>query len=77
MYRIKVNITQNSGYSLVNFPVEVIFRHNGHAQLDGKDIRVINGSMEIPSYVEECNNTYTKVVFEINLTALQTKTLFI
>ena len=77
MYRIKVNITENSGYSLVNFPVEVTFRHNGHAQLDGKDIRVIDGSMEIPSYVEECNNTYVKVVFEINLTALQTKTVYI
>jgi len=77
MYRIKVNITENSGYSLVNFPIEAIFRHNGHVQLDGKDIRVIDGSVEIPSYVEKCNNTYAKVVFEINLTALQTKTLYI
>jgi len=77
VYRRRVNITENSGYSLTNFPVEVSFNHNGHAQPDGKDIRVIDDLVEIPSYVEECNNTHAKVVFEINLSALQTKTLYI
>jgi len=77
MYRRQVNVTENSGYSLVNFPVEVSFRHDGHAQPDGKDIRVVDGSVEIPSYVEKCNSTYAKIVFEINLTALETKTIYI
>jgi hypothetical protein len=77
MYRRQVNITENSGYSLTNFPVELSFRHDGHAQPDGRDIRVVDSLIEIPSYVEECNSTYAKVVFEINLTALETKTIYI
>ena len=77
MYRISVRITENSGYSLVNFPVEAVFEHNGHVQVDGDDVRVIIDGLEVSSYVSELNGTHAKVIFEVNITASATKTVYI
>jgi parallel beta-helix repeat protein len=76
-HRRKLNVTENSGYDLANFPIEVGFEHNGNVHPNGTDIRIIDGLLEIPSFVEDCNSTYAKVVFEINLTALESKTIYI
>jgi len=77
MYRRQVTITENSGYSLTNFPVEVSFIHDGHVQTDGRDIRVIDNNSEIPYYMTELNNTVATLIFEINATASSTKTVYI
>ncbi len=75
--RRKVEIVENSGYNLTNFPVEVTFRHDGTILPNGTDIRVIDDGIEIPSYVEDTNTTHAKVVFETNLTSLDTEYLYI
>ena len=77
IYRRQLNITENSGYNLINFPVKVTFEHNGHIKANGEDVRVIDSSVEIPSYVEKCNSTHAQVIFEINLTVLESKTIYI
>jgi hypothetical protein len=76
-YRRQINIAENSGYSLTNFPVEVSFMHEGHVQADGRDIRVIDNNSEIPYYMTELNNTVATLIFEINATASSTKTVYI
>ena len=76
-YRRRIDITENSGYSLTNWPVEVTFNHDGKAQLDGDDIRVIVDGIEVPSYVSDLNGTHAKVVFEVNVTASSIKTVYV
>ena len=77
MYRRQVAITERSGYPITSFPIEVNFQHDGKAQPDGDDIRVVADSVEIPSYVTSIDNTYAKVIFEINLAALETKNVYV
>ena len=76
-YRRRVDIVENSGYSLTNFPVEVIFEHSGKVQPDGDDIRVVIGGIEVISYVSDLNRTHAKIMFEVNVTASSTKTVYI
>jgi hypothetical protein len=76
-YRRQVNITENSGYSLIDFPIEVSFMHDGHVQAEGKDIRVIENDTEIPYCITGINSTWATVMFEINLTSLSTKSIYI
>lgn len=76
-YRRRIDIVENSGYSLTNFPVEVIFEHSGKVQPDGDDIRVVIGGVEVISYVSNLNRTHAKVMFEVNVTASSTKTVYI
>ena len=76
-YRRRIDIVENSGYSLTNFPVEVIFDHSGKVQPDGDDIRVVIGGVEVISYVSNLNRTHAKVMFEVNVTASSTKTVYI
>lgn len=76
-HRIRVNITENSGYSLRDFPVEVTFEHNGNVQPDGDDIRVIADGVELPYATLDLNNTHAKLIFEIDVTASDTKTVYI
>ncbi len=76
-YRRQVNITERSGYSLVNFPVQVTFEHMGHIQTDGNDIRVIDNGMEVPFAIENINSTHATIIFEVNVSALASKSLFI
>jgi len=77
VYRRRVNITENSGYLLTNFPVEVSFRHDGHVQSDGRDIRVLENDTEIPYCVTGINSTWITVMFQINLTSMSTKSVYI
>jgi len=77
VYRRQVNITEISGYSLVNFPVEVTFRHDGHVEADGGDIRVIENDIELPYCITKMNSTWATLMFEINLTSLSTKSIYI
>jgi len=44
---------------------------------NGTDIRIVDDTVEIPSYVEKCNYTHAIVMFEINLTALESKTIYV
>lgn len=76
-YRRKVNITGNSGYDLTDFPVELAFDHNGHTQLDGDDIRIIDDGIEIPSCIVAINGTYATVIFEVNITAFSMKSVYV
>jgi parallel beta-helix repeat protein len=76
-HRVRVNVTENSMCNLADFPIEVIFEHNGNVQPNGTDIRVVDNLVEIPSHVEECNNTHAKIIFETNLTALESKMIHI
>jgi hypothetical protein len=76
-YRRQINIAENSGYSLIDFPVEVSFRHDGHVNADGRDIRVIENDVEIPYALTMLNSTHAVVTLEINLTALASKDLYI
>jgi len=76
-YRRQVNITENSGYSLINFPVEVSFRHDGHVQADGRDIRVVENNTEIPYCITKINSSWTTIMLESNLTSLSSKSIYI
>jgi len=76
-FRRRINITENSGYDLTDFPVEATFEHNGHAQLDGDDIRVIDDGTEISSCITAINNTHATFMFEIDVLASSTKSLYI
>jgi len=75
IYRRQVNITERSGYSLTNFPVEITFRHNGHIQPDGRDIRVIDNNVEVPYAIIQVNSTHVTLCFEVNLTASTSKVI--
>jgi hypothetical protein len=77
IYRRQVNITENSDYSLIDFPVEVSFRHDGRVHDDGRDIRVIADDAEIPYCITAINSTWATVMFEINLTSLSAKSIYI
>lgn len=74
-YRRQINITEKSGYSLIDFPTEVSFRHDGHAQTDGRDIRVIDNSTELAYSIARINSTWATLILEINLTSFSTKSL--
>jgi len=76
-YRRQVNITENSGYSFIDFPIEVSFRHDGHVQAEGRDIRIIENDTEIPYCITGINSTWATMMFEINLTSLSTKSIYI
>jgi hypothetical protein len=76
-YRRQVNITENSGYSFIDFPIEVSFRHDGHVQAEGRDIRVIENDTEIPYCITGINSTWATMMLEINLTSLSTKSIYI
>jgi len=76
-YRRQVNITENSGYSLINFPIEASFMHDGHVQAEGRDIRIIENDTEILYCITGINSTWATVMFEINLTSLSTKSIYI
>lgn len=76
-YRRQVNITENSGYSLIDFPVEVSFRHDGHVQADGRDIRVVENNTEIPYCITKINSSWTTIMLEFNLTSLSSKSIYI
>lgn len=76
-YKRQVNLIERSGYPLTNYPVEVTFRHDGHVQPEGRDIRVIDGGSEVPYAIINLNSTHATVVFEVNITALSTKSVYI
>lgn len=61
----------------MNYPIEVTFIHNGHVQPDGKDIRVIDNSYEVPYAIINLNSTHVTVVFEVNITASSSKSVYI
>jgi len=77
LYRRKIDIIERSGYSLMDFPIEVTFEHNGHAQLDGHDVRIIGDEIEIPYCITGINNSHATVMFEIDILALSTKSLYV
>lgn len=76
-FRQKVDITENSGYSLTDFPVEVTFAHNERAQPEGGDIRVVNDGVEIPYHITDLNITHVSVIFETSISALSHKSVYI
>jgi len=75
MCRRQINITEKSGYSLVNFPVEVVFEHDGMIQPDGRDIRIIEDNVEIPFCITGTNSSWATVMFLANLTSLSSKSI--
>lgn len=77
IYRRQINITENSGYSLLDFPVEVTFEHDGKVQADGRDMRIIENSTEIPYCITSINSSWVTVMFEANLTSLSIKNVSI
>jgi len=76
-FRQEVIITENSGYSLTDFPVEVTFAHNGWAKPDGDDIRVVDEGVEIPYHITDLNTTHVSVIFETSISALSTKSVYV
>jgi hypothetical protein len=76
-FRRRVDVTERSGYQLTDFPVEVTFEHGGKAQPDGDDIRIVSGGIEIPSYVSRLNSTHATVLFEIGVSALGTRSIYV
>ena len=76
-HRVEVTITENSGHNLTDFPVEVTFEHSGYMKTDGTDVRIIDDLAEIPSYVETYNSTHATATFETDLTASESKTVYI
>jgi hypothetical protein len=76
-YRKRITIIERSNHSLVDFPIEITFRHDGHVQGDGRDIRVIDNNVEVPYALTMLNSTHATITLEINLTALTSKDLFI
>jgi len=74
-YRQRVNITENNGYPLTNFPVEVTFIHDGCMQPDGADIRIVDNNVEIPYSLMDLNATHATVMFENNIPAETTKSI--
>jgi hypothetical protein len=76
-YRRQISITEKSGYSLIDFPISVTLEHNGHVKPDGTDIRVIDDGFEVPYHVENINDTHVTFIFEINITASSTKSIYV
>jgi len=75
--RQKVNITENSGHSLTDFPVEATFMHDGRMQPDGDDIRIVDNGVEIPYALMDSNVTHATVMFETGIPALTTKSVYV
>ena len=76
-YRRQINITQGSGFALSNFPVEFTFAHGGNIRPDGRDIRLINGTSEVPYAITSLNLTHVTVTFEISIAASSTRTMHV
>ena len=76
-YRRLFNITETSGFTFDDFPVEISFEHSGHSQTDGRDIRVIENFTELPYAITSINSSWVTLIFELNLTALSTKEISI
>jgi len=69
-HRREVNFTEQSGNDLTNYPVEYWFPHNGKAQADCDDVRVIapDGS-EVEFNSTGCNSTHVKLAHKIDVSA--------
>jgi len=76
-FRREVIITEKSNHSLVDFPVKVTFEHNGHIKPDGTDIRVIDNGSEIPYNLEYINESHATIIFEVNITASSSKSIYV
>lgn len=77
LYRKQISITENSGFSLESFPVEITFQHDGKIQGDGRDIRIVIEDSEIPYAIEEINQTHVSIIFQIDLEPYEVKTLYV
>jgi len=80
MYRKKVEVKENSGTNINNYPVKVALSNLGsNIQSDCDDIRVtdIHGKI-IPSQVETCDPSGETIVwFQTDLQANQSKTFYV
>jgi len=76
-FRREVLIIERSNYSLTNFPIEVTFEHDGNIKPNGTDIRVIDNDIEIPYYIQNINGSHVTIIFQINITASSTKSIYI
>jgi hypothetical protein len=76
-YRKQVTIFEQSNFSLEDFPVSVTFEHSNKITTNGSDIRLIDGNSEIPYSIDKINATYATIVFNINLNADGSKTIYI
>ena len=77
IYRRRIDIMENSGYSVTDFPIEVTLQHNGKAQLDCNDIRVVADGVEISSHVLSVNSTHARIIFEVSVSVSATKTVYV
>jgi len=76
MYKRCVTITENSGCSLDDFPITVMFEHYGHIQPDGDDVRVVIDGNEVPRYAS-VNTTHAEITFEVDLNASSSKIIYV
>lgn len=76
-YRIKVDVIENSGFWLSNFPLILTINHYGNAQSDGDDVRIISNGVEIPSHITELKENSATVMFQMNTSAWTTKPVYI
>jgi len=69
-YKKDVTFTEESGNNLTNYPVEYWLKHEGNAQADCDDVRVISPSgTEIEFNSTSCNSTHVKLAHKINVSS--------
>ena len=62
--------TENSGFTLTNYSVETIFNHEGHANSECSDIRVVDSDdNEIDFGIANCNATHVNLTYRVNIPA--------
>ncbi|PVX23066.1 MAG: hypothetical protein CW691_11660, partial [Candidatus Bathyarchaeum sp.] len=71
-----IMITERSGFDLTDFSIEFTFEHGGFAQVNGDDIRVVEGNSEVFSAVADINSTHATVVFQTDLAGLEDKIVY-
>jgi len=76
-YREQITITEQSGYTLEQFPLKITFEHSGHIMSNGDDIRVIDNNLETPYSIEKKDSTSATILISVDLTALATKSIYV
>jgi len=78
LYRKQVTINENENIYIWNHPVIITFSHDGKANSDCSDIRVVLNDTEIPFGLRNCNSTHVEIAVKLNMTPLSTiNTLYV
>lgn len=72
----QINVTENSGYNLIEYPITFFLNHSGQIKNDCSDLRLINETSEanFTFGYRNCNASWVEMTTKINISANATIT---